>query len=111
MEDIATLILFFLLFVWILLILIGLGFITDKIFNLITVTTTCPNVDMTVQNNNNGIQYAKINYPTTITQGVYNTIDTSNTDQMNFIKISLVSLWILIGLFILIGIPLLMSMK
>jgi hypothetical protein len=110
MENIATLVLLFFLFIWVLLILIGLGFITDKIFNLITVTTTCPNVDMSIQKNVDTIQYVKLNFPFTITQGIYKTIDTSNNDQMNLIKISLISFWILIGLFILIGIPLLINM-
>ena len=113
MEIAASLILFFIVFVWILIVLIGLGFMTEKIFNLITVSESCPNVDMDPKKimNLNGVQYVKLNYPTTIVQGTYQTIDTSNSDQMNIIKISLISLWIILGLVILLGVPLLLNLK
>jgi hypothetical protein len=90
-------------FTWVLLIIIGLGFITTKMFNTETITTTCPNVDVDIDKIHivDGVQYIKLNYPNIITKEVYdNVLDLSNKSQRGIIQMSLVSIWLILFLII-----------
>ena len=100
-NNIGTIIIGLIAFTWVLLILIGLGYITDKVFKANTITTQCPNVDINDIHTLDGVQLVKLNYPTIIETQVYNnTIDLSNKPQRDIIKISLVSIWLMLGLII-----------
>ena len=101
--SVTTIIIGIIAFTWVLLILIGLGFITTKMFNTETITTTCPNVDVDIDKIHilDGEQLVKLNYPNIITKEVYdNVLDLSNKPQRDIIKISLVSIWLMLGLII-----------